>query len=403
METFDAIVLGNGLAGAAISYELAGRGLSVLLIDGRPPGDAPSATRYSYGVVTYWAGGNDLTRPLWEAGLTKQRQLPEELGADTQFREMDFLLTIPPEFDRVAIQAEYQALGARPEWLTPRQAQALEPLLNPQAIGAALLLRQGHVSPPHLIRAYNQAFQRLGGSHLVATVTDLVRVKHRVTGVLTAVQAYPARQVVLAAGACSRPLLRSLGVVLPLYHTQAELIETGPSSLTLRTQVMAAVNQRVALEAQASQPHQQPLWDRPDQEVVPPILDSAAIQFQDGHFCLGQISRTLTSLDSPVSARDQQQSDRRLRAALAALLPEVATLPGTWHRCLVSFTADGLPLVGALPTLAGLSLFTGFTAPFVLVPPLAQRLAEALVDGADPGLAALQPGRFPLANSLPGC
>ena len=192
-------------------------------------------------------------------------------------------------------------------------------------------------------------------------------------------------------------------MVLPLYHTQAELIETGPSPLTLRTQVMAAVNQRVALEAQASQPHQQPLWDRRDQEGVPPILDSAAIQFQDGHFCLGQISRTLTSLDSPVSARDQQQSDRHLRAALAPLLPEVATLPGTWHRCLVSFTADGLPLVGALPTLAGLSLFTGFTAPFVLVPPLAQRLAEALVDGADPGLAALQPGRFPLANSLPGC
>lgn len=52
METFDAIVLGTGLAGAAISYELVGRGLSVLLIDGRPPGDAPSATRYSYGVVT---------------------------------------------------------------------------------------------------------------------------------------------------------------------------------------------------------------------------------------------------------------------------------------------------------------------------------------------------------------
>ena len=394
METFDAIVVGNGLAGAAISYELAGRGLSVLLIDGRPPGDALNATRYSYGVVTSWAGAKDLTHQFCQAGLAKQRQLPEELGADTQFREMDFLLTIPAELDGVAIQAEYQAMGAAAEWVTPRQAQALEPLLNPQAIGGALLLRQGHVSPPHLIRAYNQAFQRLGGTQLVGTVTDLVRVKHQVTGVLTAVQAYPARQVVLAAGACSRPLLRALGMVLPLYHTQAELIETGPSSLTLRTQVMAAVNQRFALEAQASQPQQQPLWDRPGAEVRPPVLDSAAIQFQDGHFCLGQISRTLTSLESSVSAREQQQSDRRLRAARAALLPDLASLPGIWHRCLVSFTADSLPLVGPLPSLAGLSLFTGFTAPFVLVPPLAQRLAEALVGKVDPGLTALQPGRF---------
>ena len=62
----------------------------------------------------------------------------------------------------------------------------------------------------------------------------------------------------------------------------------------------------------------------------------------------------------------------------------------------------GNGLVGALPTLAGLSLFTGFTAPFVLVPPLAQRLAEALVGKADAGLTALQPGRFSRSDSGSG-
>lgn len=394
MQTFDVIVVGNGLAGAAVSYELARQGLSVLLIDSRLPSDATNATRYSYGVVSYWAGSSDLTYPLCQAGIAKQRQLPEELGADTQFREMDFLLTITPELDGAALQAQYEATGVSLEWVSPSQAHDLEPLLNTETISGALLLRQGHVSPPHLISAYNQAFQQLGGTQLVAAVNGLIRVKDQVTGVLTEAQPYAADRVILATGACSRRLLGSLGVILPLYHTQAELIETGPSPLTLRTQVMAAMHRRFALEAEASQPQAQPLWDQPGAEVVPPILDSGAIQFQDGHFCLGQISRTLTSLESPISAGDRQRSDRQLRAALAPLLPDIASLPGTWHRCLVSFSGDGLPLVGALPGLVGLSLFTGFSAPFVFVPPLAQRLAEALVGAIDTNLTALQPGRF---------
>lgn len=394
MQTFDWIVVGNGLAGAAVSYELARQGLSVLLIDSHPPRAATNATRYSYGVVSYWAGGSDLTHQLCQAGIAKQRQLPEELGADTQFREMDFLLTITPGLDGAALQAQYEATGVSLEWVTPSQARDLEPLLNAQAISGALLLRQGHVSPPHLVSAYNQAFHQLGGTQLGAAVIGLNRVKDRVTGVLTEAQSYAAHGVILAAGACSRRLLGSLGVVLPLYHTQAELIETGPSPLTLRTQVMAAMNLRFALEAEASQPQVRHLWDHPGAEVVPPILDSGAIQFQDGHFCLGQISRTLTSLEPPISARDRQRSDRHLRAALASLLPDIATLPGTWHRCLVSFSGDGLPLVGALPGLAGLSLFTGFSAPFVFVPPLAQRLAEALVGAIDTSLTTLRPGRF---------
>lgn len=97
MQTFDWIVVGNGLVGAAASYELARQGLSVLLVDQHLEPDG--ATRYSYGGIPYWAGTCPLTRTLCEEGIAKHRQLSEELGADTQFRELDLLLTVAPDDD----------------------------------------------------------------------------------------------------------------------------------------------------------------------------------------------------------------------------------------------------------------------------------------------------------------
>lgn len=389
MQTFDWIVVGNGLAGAAVSYELARQGLSVLLVDQSLEPD--NATRYSYGGIPYWAGTTPLTQQLCQEGLAKQRQLSEELDSDTQFRELDLLLTLSPGVDPGTIAAQYSQMATPPQFVTPQAAQELEPLLDPAAIAGAFTVRHGHVSPPAIIQAYNQAFQRLGGTRLIAQVTGLVRIKGKVTGLLTVEQAYPAKQILLAAGATSRQLLRTIGLAVPLYHTHAELIETPPLDLTLRTLVMPADSQRFALEALASRAETDAQWEQPGHEITPPILDSGAIQFQDGHLCLGQISRTLTGLDAPVDAVD---SERSMRAALGRQLPALKEVPGTWHRCLVSFSRDGLPLVGALPEVEGLQLFTGFSGPFVYLPPIAQRFAQAVVSSADQGLTAMAPERF---------
>ncbi len=389
MQTFDWIVIGNGLTGAAVSYELARQGFSVLLIDQSLY--PANATRFSYGGIPYWAATTDLTHTLCQEGIAKHRQLSTELEADTQFQELDLVLTVPPRTDEADLINQYAKFATPPQRISVAEAQALEPLLNPGAIAAAFTVRHGHVSPTALVQAYNQAFHRLGGTRLVAPVTGLVRIKDRITGVLTAEQAYPAQAVLVAAGAFGRQLLAEVGLSIPLYYTHAELIETPPVPLSLQALIMPAVTQRFELEDQASRAATDPLWDQPGHEITPPILDSGAIQFQDGHLCLGQISRTLTALDAPVDAAD---SEHQIRTAIAQILPALADVPGTWHRCLVSFCRDSLPLVGPLPGLTGLHLFTGFSAPFVYAPAVAQRFAEAMQSGADQGLHALAPGRF---------
>lgn len=393
MQTFDWIVVGNGLVGAAASYELARQGFAVLLIDQAL--EPPSATRFSYGGIAYWSGQTDRSRRWCQAGIAKHRQLAAELEAETQFRELDLLLTVFPEDDINALKAQFAPFEMPPQFVSASEAQDLEPLINREAIAGAFVVRHGHVSPVALVQAYNQAFQRLGGTRMIATVTELVRIKDRVTGVLTAEQAYPAQNVLVAAGGLSRSLLCAIGLRVPLYHTHAELIETPPmADLSLRTLIMPAVTQRFTLEVQASRPAVDALWDEPGHEVTPPILDGGAIQFCDRHLRLGQISRTLTGTEDPI---DAATSEQQIRAAVGRVLPALASLPGQWHRCLVSFSRDTLPLVGPLPGITGLHLMAGFNGPFVYAPPIAQRFAQAATSQPDEELLALAPSRF-LAN-----
>lgn len=393
MQTFDWIVIGNGLVGAAVSYELARCGFSVLLLDrALEPGNA---TRYSYGGIPYWSGNTPLTQQLCQEGIAKQRQLSDELEANTEFRELDLVLTLAADGDPDAAAETYAKCATPPRFVSAAEAQELEPLLNQDAIAGAFTVRHGHVSPAALVSAYNQAFQRLGGTRMIADVVDVVQIKDRVTGVLTAEQACPAKNVLVAAGAFSRALLHQTQVKIPLYYTHAELIETPPLDLNLRSLIMPAQTQRFTLESKASQPDIDGQWDEPGHEVTPPILDSGAIQFLDGHVCLGQISRTLTDLNAEL---DRAESDRTLRAAMAAQIPALADVPGAWRRCRVSFSRDGLPLVGAVPGVDGLHVMVGFSAPFVYLPPIAQRFAQAVVGEADSAIAAMALDRFSKAS-----
>src|ERR671932_183892 len=94
MKTYDWIVVGGGITGAALSYELATKGFSVLLLE--QDATLQGATRYSYGGLAYWSGTSELTRQLCQEGIERHRTLTEELDTDTQFCELDLLLFIAP-------------------------------------------------------------------------------------------------------------------------------------------------------------------------------------------------------------------------------------------------------------------------------------------------------------------
>lgn len=389
MNTYDWIVVGNGLAGAALSYELANAGFSVVLLEKDAVLD--NATRYSYGGIAYWSGKTDLVRQLCQEGIRRYQQLSDELGHDIQFKELDLILTVSTDADPQTTVSSYAECAIPPQWIDQHQAHDLEPLLNPEAIAGALTTRHGHVDPESLVSAYNQAFLRQRGTIEIANVTGVMRVNTDVNGVITSQGTYQGANVAVCAGGFSRRLLSDAGIRVRQYFTHAELIETPPISAYLRTLVMPANLQRFALEAKARQPETDPLWDEPGHEIVSPILDAGAIQFQEGRIRIGQISRALTSLNGCI---DAEQSEAEIRAGIAPILPPLASLPGQWHHCLVAFSGDGLPLIGAFPGLSGLHLFSGFSNPFTILPPLAKRFAAHSSEHPDAIIQQLSPDRL---------
>ncbi len=379
MKTYDWIVVGGGITGATLGYELATKGFSVLLLE--QDATLQNATRYSYGGLAYWSGTSELTRHLSEEGINIHRHLSEELDTDTQFRELDLLLTIASDDDPEKVAAEYAHFAIVPRLLSVEEACELEPLLNRNAIAGALTVRHGHIHPEKATQGYIEAFRRAGGEMQMAQVVGLLKRDHQIEGVKTPDQTYHAANTVICAGGLSRALLKAAGIPVPLYFTHAEMIETPSVDLQLRTIVMPAKLKRFALEANASTREADSLWDEPAHELVPPILDPGAIQFLDGSLRIGQISRVLTD---PYAKVESAASEAAIRSQVGSILPALERLPGTWHHCLVAFSGNRLPLVGALSNTQRAYLFSGFTNPLVFVPPLAKRFANWATGQDDP-------------------
>ncbi len=371
MKTYDWIVVGGGITGAVLAYELATKGLRVLIIekDTRLSG----ATRYSYGGIAYLSGTSELTRILCQEGIECHRQLSEELEADTQFRELDLIMTIPADEDPQKAITNYAQFTTTPKLISVKDACDLEPLLNPDGMAGALIIPHAHIHPGYTTQAYHQAFLRAGGEFAIGKVVEILQKGNSIQGVKTINQTYYAANTVICAGGLSRALLKASGIAIPLYFTHAEMIETPPVNLKLRTTVMTANLQRFQLEKQATAPEFDSLWDQPENELVPPILDPGAIQFLDGSLRMGQISRIITN---PYAKIDPVTSENAIRQEVGKVLPALEHIPGIWHHCLVAFSNNGLPIIREINGVEGGYIFSGFTNPWVLVPPLAKRFAN---------------------------
>lgn len=370
---YDAIVIGGGLTGSALAYELAKKKSKVLLVEKNLNFD--NATAYSYGGIAYWCGTDNLTNQLCEEGIAIERNLTAELGVDTEFRDLDLLFTIGKSKNPHEVAKNYQKFSIKPDLLDVQSSCSLEPLLNPEAISGCLRFPHGHVNPVKTIRGYQKAFTNLGGKIAEELVISLEKKQDKIIGINTNKTNYFADQIIVCAGAFSRQLLQQIGVKIPLYFSHAQLIKTEPTEIKLRTLIMPSTTSRFLMEEDVTGLAKNSIWDNPTDDLQGEVLEAGAIQFLDGSLCLGQISQIITNPSARVDAR---ASEEKIRSAIALFLPQLSQLKGKWHNCQVAFSGDKPFQVGTLPHLEGVSVFSGFTSPFVFVPPLARKFAHFL-------------------------
>ena len=378
MKIYDWIVIGGGITGSALAYELSQQGFIVLLLE--KDLQQNNATVYSYGGLAYWSGTTESTRLLSQEGIELQRHLAAELDADTEFRELDLLLTVDVENKPVEIAKNFQQFAIQPEILSKQEACKHEPLLNQDAISGVLKLPHGQINAQKTTTAYQQALIRSRGTIKHEQVTDFIRQEEKIQGVITPQHTYYSENTVVCAGGLTHSLLKSAGIPSKTYFTHAQVIQTTPVNFKLNSIVMPAIQQRFALEAMGKDLAKISAWEHSDNKVVESILDAGAVQIGDRSLFLGQISAIITN---PYYIPNTVIAEQQIRQSVARILPSLAEIPGTCYSCLVAFNTEKIATVGKLPNYTGIYLFSGFTSTILYASPMARRFANWISGKAD--------------------
>ncbi len=240
----DVLILGGGVIGLSLAYELAGRGAKVRVIDrGRAGGEASWAGAGILPSARYHAGDPPAEQL---AGLSAQlhetwaEELREATGIDTGLRRTGGLHIARREGETAALRfaaGEWRAGDIAAEEISPNDIPQFEPAMRDAstAVGAAYFLpgeRQIR-NPRHLKALAAACAQRGVVIEEGVAAEDISAAGERVTGVLTSAGTFTAGDYCLCSGAWSRSLAQRMGVSLRLkpIRGQIALLSAAPGLL----------------------------------------------------------------------------------------------------------------------------------------------------------------------------
>ena len=365
--TPDVIVLGAGIIGCAVAYELARRGARVRVIDGREVGRG--ATQASAGVLAPHIEGKN-RRALAELGVRSLHQydewvarVVEDSGMAVQYVRKGALEVAIGEgsLDRLEeIAATLAAVGVSTERLDARATREAEPELAESVLGGLLVPAYGFVAAGQLTAALERAASVRGATFVVSRSANRVSSDADAVRVETDAEPLTGGAAVLAAGCWSAQIEVAGAPRLPVRPVRGQLLHLEwPGSPLVRV-------------AWAPRCYLVPLTDGS-------LLAGATVEeagFDEQATVAG--IRDLLDATCEMVPRAQQAGFRGVRVGLR---------PGT---------PDDLPAVGASESLPRLIYATGHFRNGVLLAPLtAELVANLLLEGhADPALASMSPGRF---------
>jgi glycine oxidase len=219
--TYDAIVIGGGVIGCSIAYQLSKRQKKVLLLEKGKVGERASSAAAGMLGAQMEFKVDDPLYPLAKMSRQMFRDLSRELyeisGIDIELMENGIyeLAFTEDECDRLQQRAEGDAIhGETVSWVSSSQLQEREPAISNRALGALYFPNDGQVSPVQLTKAYLEGATFYGTEVKEQTeVVQLIQSGNKVKGVETYSETIFADHVILAGGVWSSKLLPELQMV----------------------------------------------------------------------------------------------------------------------------------------------------------------------------------------------
>lgn len=349
-ETADIIIVGGGVIGLSLAWELAGQGKTVRVLE-----------QGQFGREASWAGagilppGNlefagspeaklrALSHQLWPKWSARLR---EDTGIDNGFVSCG---GIGVQFDGSSEEFRseiefWQSERVPVETLSAQDVQAVEPAVSTDVRAAYRLPQLGQVRNPRHLKALVSASERRGVDlRSGERVIDLTVSNGRINGVATAGATYSARSVCVCGGPWSGELLRRCGIAANIVPVRGQI-----ALLSLNAPLFRHVI-----------------------ECGPRYL----VPRPDGRVLIGS-----TQEHAGFDKRNTASGVSELLQFGTRLVPVLAdaTLERTWAG-LRPGTPNGIPFLGAVPGVEGLFIAAGhFRAGLQMSPGTAVVMADAI-------------------------
>ena len=228
-EKADVVIIGGGVMGCAIAYNLAREGLKPVVIEKSDIGGEASGAN---GGGVRQSARNLKEMPLAIESIQIYGQLHEELGMDLEYtREGNLrLCTSEEELETMRTSVENQkAANLELEMLDRKQVLDINPHIGDKVLGASFCPTDGHVNPFLVTYAFFQQAKSSGARFFThEEVKDIRLQKSKVSAVITDKQIFETDLVVNAAGIAGRNVANMVGLDLPMRPVFTEAMITEP-------------------------------------------------------------------------------------------------------------------------------------------------------------------------------
>lgn len=410
------VIIGGGIIGSAVAYELAKRDVDVLLLE---KGEiACQQSSRAWGFVRQQRR-DPAELPMMMRANQIWRDLEAELGTRFEWTQKGILAVAATE-ERMGYYRDWyeqtRTFGVESQLLGPKAIHTLNPDMQGAWVGGIYTPGDGHAEPGPATKAFADAAQRLGARVCAGTTVDAIDVSNgQVRGVRANGEYVQADTVVCAAGTWSARLARTIGLDLPQLAVRQTVVEVDPrhevSPIATWTPTVA-FRQRPGGTVYLARPDDGDFdvdldslrYARPFMPNFRENRDSFRLHF--GRRLLRDLprlrpnSRAWRKQFTEGDGHDPEPNQdviERCRLSFVRLFPHLGMpeIVRSWGG-VIDTTPDALPVMGKDPNVSGFVWATGFSGHgFGIGPAAGLALAQLISEGSSEfDLAPFRPERF---------